>query len=211
MAPEKLGDFLQQQCKERGLSLRGLSMNAGLSPGTAHNYITRKYQPTLSPLNRLADYLGVKRQYLWQLAGLLDDMEYSDNTTWSDPRLRFYFAQADKLPEAERTVVVDTLKTIVGYFQARDQREGTNPFTSPATGLEIDSRAYHSLPSSLLLVRKIPQEAEFFICLFSLLTPSSQKLCFPILVAADLSVRLVGHTYLCTHHILRLSQSALLF
>lgn len=124
MATKELGDFLLQQCKERGLSLRGLSVNAGLGPGTAHNYIARKYQPTLSPLNRLADYLGVKRQYLWQLAGLLDDMEYSDKTTWSDPRLRFYCAQADKLPEAERTVVVDTLKTIVGYFQARDQREG---------------------------------------------------------------------------------------
>ena len=63
-------------------------MNAGLSPGTVHNIINRQFQPTVFSLNRLADYLGVKRQYLWQLAGILEDMDYDQRTTFCDPRLR---------------------------------------------------------------------------------------------------------------------------
>ena len=114
MAAKELGDFLRQCCKERGLSLRGLSINAGLSPATVHNIIKRQYQPTVFSLNRLADYLDVKRQYLWQLAGLLEDIDYSGE--FSDPRLRFHFAQADKLPETARNLVIDIIKAVIARF-----------------------------------------------------------------------------------------------
>jgi len=110
---KELADFLLQQCKQRGLSLRSLSINAGLSPGTVHNIIKRKYQPTLFSLNRLADYLGVKRQYLWQLAGLLEDMDYDAKTTFGDPQLKFHFAQADKLPEAARNLIIRIVAAII--------------------------------------------------------------------------------------------------
>ncbi len=93
MANKELGDFLVQQCKESDLSVRSLSVNSGLSPGTVHSIINRGYQPTLFSLNRLADYLGVKREYLWQLASLLEDMDYGDETTFDDPRLRFHLAR----------------------------------------------------------------------------------------------------------------------
>lgn len=75
---------MRQQCQEKRLSLRSLSINSGLSPGTVHNIINRDYQPKLNSLNRLADYLGVRREYLWQLAGLLEDMDYSPETTLSE-------------------------------------------------------------------------------------------------------------------------------
>jgi len=95
----ELGDFLLRECKQRRLSLRSLSINSGLSPSTVAGIIKRKYQPSLFLLNRLADYLGIKRAYLWQLVGLLQDMDYDTETTFGDPRLRFQLARADKLPE----------------------------------------------------------------------------------------------------------------
>jgi transcriptional regulator with XRE-family HTH domain len=117
LANNKLGDFIRQVCKERGLSLRSLSINAGLSPGTVNGLLNRQYQPSIFSLNQLADYLGVKRQYLWHLAGLLKDMDYSEDTVFSDPRLRFHLAQADKLPELARTLIVDVVKAVNGCFQ----------------------------------------------------------------------------------------------
>ncbi len=113
MANKELGDFLLEQCKARGLSLRSLSINSGLSAGTVHGIINRQYQPTLSSLNRLAGYLGVKRQYLWQLAGLLEDMDYDTKTTFEDPRLRFHFAQADKLPRAARNLIISLIEAVI--------------------------------------------------------------------------------------------------
>jgi len=80
--------FLLQQCKEQGLSLRKLSISSGLSPGAVRNIINRPYQPTVFSLNRLADYPGVKREYLWQLAGLPDDMDYGDAAS-GDPNSGF--------------------------------------------------------------------------------------------------------------------------
>jgi len=96
-------------------------MKSGLSPGTVHNIIKRKYQPTLFSLNRLADYLGVKREYLWQLAGLLEDMDYDSETTFSDPQLRFHFAQADNLPRAARSLIISIIQAIKTYVETGGQ------------------------------------------------------------------------------------------
>jgi len=117
LAKKELTEFLLEICKERGLSLRSLSINAGLSPATVHNIIKREYMPTLFSLNRLADYLGVKRQYLWQLGGLLEDMDYDAETKFGDPRLRFHFAQADRLPEAARNLIISIVAAIVAYLE----------------------------------------------------------------------------------------------
>jgi len=114
---KQLGDFLQQQCEQRGLSLRSLSIKSGLSPGTVHNIIKRKYQPALFSLNRLADYLGVKREYLWRLAGLLEDMDCDTETTFGDPQLRFYFARVDKLPKVARNLIISIIEAVIIFFE----------------------------------------------------------------------------------------------
>ena len=116
----QLGEFLLQQCKQRRISLRRLSINSGLSPATVHNIIKRQYQPTLYSLNKLADYLGVRREYLWQLAGLLEDMDYSDKAELSDSRLKFHFLQADKLPEPVRNLIVHIVRSIIDHFQTTE-------------------------------------------------------------------------------------------
>ena len=118
MPPEKLAEFLKLKCKERGLSLRALSVKAGLSPSTVRNVINRHYEPTIFTLNRLADYLGVRRQYLWFLAGLLEDMDYSTEGI-SDPLLKHQFVEADALLEADRSLVVNVLKSLIGELKQR--------------------------------------------------------------------------------------------
>ena len=116
LANKELSDFLVEQCRERKISLRKLSVSSGLSPGTVHNIIKREYQTTLFSLNRLADYLGVKREYLWQLAGLLEDMDYGSETNFNDPRLKFHFARVDKLPEPARNLIISIVAAIIAYL-----------------------------------------------------------------------------------------------
>jgi len=123
---KELADFLLEQCRQRRLSLRGLSISSGLSPATVHGIITRKYQPTIYSLNRLADYLGVKRQYLWQLAGLLEDMDYEDKT-FIDPQLKFHMAQVDKLPEAARRLIISIIESLIVFLETRIGKGGHSP------------------------------------------------------------------------------------
>ena len=105
----RLQAFLLETCKSRGLSLRRLSFNSGLSPGTVYSIINRKYQPTLYSLNQLADYLGVEREYLWYLAGLLEDTDI----TPGDTRLKSQLARADRLPDDIREYVVISIEQIL--------------------------------------------------------------------------------------------------
>ena len=126
MASKQLEEFVRQQCKEKGLSLRGLSIASGLSPGTLHNLINREYQPSIFSLNRLADYLGVRREYVWQLAGLLDDMDYGPEVPLTDPRLKFYFAKIDRLPENSKNLIINMLKALSDYFQPPDNEKASS-------------------------------------------------------------------------------------
>ena len=114
---EKLAGFLLDQCRQKRLSLRSLSINSGLSPATVHGIITRKYQPTLYSLNRLADYLGVRREYLWQLAGLIEDMDYDPENTLGDPQLRFHFARVAKLPRAAKNLIIGVIEATIIYLE----------------------------------------------------------------------------------------------
>ncbi len=116
MSTNELNDFLREQCQRRGLSLRSLSLKSGLSPGTVHSIIQRKYQPTLFSLNRLADFLGVRREYLWQLAGLLEDVDYDATTTFGDPQLRFHFTQVDRMPKAARSLVISLIEAVITFI-----------------------------------------------------------------------------------------------
>jgi len=109
----QLGEFLVEACKSKGLSLRRLSLESGLSPGTVYSIINRKYQPTLYSLNRLADYLGAKREYLWQLAGLIEDFDVVPG----DTRLKSQLTRAQELPEDARDLLSGVTEQILKHYE----------------------------------------------------------------------------------------------
>jgi len=117
---EELAGFLTRCCRDRKLSFRRLSVNAGLSPGTVHNIVKGKHRPNVSSLNALADYLGVKREYMWQMSGLLEDMDYNTETTFGDPQVRFHFAQVDRLPRNKRNLILSVIETLIVNLMATD-------------------------------------------------------------------------------------------
>jgi len=120
LSNKELSDFLTKYCKERGMSFRSLSMNAGLSPGTVHNILSGKSRPKVFTLNALADYLGLKREYLWQMAGLLEDMDYTTEVTFGDPQVKFHFAQVDKLPREKRNVILSVIEALIVNLKTED-------------------------------------------------------------------------------------------
>jgi len=126
---KELVGFLIQTCKEKGLSFRSLSVKAGLSAGTVHSIIYREYEPSLYSLNRLADYLGVKRQYLWKLAGLLRDEDLDDNLNNTDPRMSYYFEKFASLPKPARELVTHLIGDIINYHNNHHSnlKEPNNP------------------------------------------------------------------------------------
>jgi lambda repressor-like predicted transcriptional regulator len=116
---KELSDFLVQTCKERGLTFRSLSVKAGLSPATVHGIINRQYEPTLLSLNHLADYIGVKRPYMWKLAGLIEDIDHDAESKFVDPRMSFLLAEADNLSKPARDLIISILSAIIAFMKAK--------------------------------------------------------------------------------------------
>jgi lambda repressor-like predicted transcriptional regulator len=116
----ELVDFLLEQCRERGLSVRKLSLNAGLSPATIHNIIHRKYEPKVNTLNRIADYLGVDREFLWKLAGLTGGETSSLEATIDDPRVRLRLEQISRLPKDVRDRLFSVIDVLISLFARED-------------------------------------------------------------------------------------------
>lgn len=130
---QELSDFLRQECHKRGLSMRRLSISSGLSPATVHNILKREYQPTLTTLNLLADYLGVRRQYLWQLAGLLEDMDCGPGTDFTDTRLESYLARVDRLPDAAKNLVITLVGAVIAFLEAGETEPSVAPWVNDAS------------------------------------------------------------------------------
>lgn len=122
MATKELEDFLREQCAAKKLTLRSLSIEAKLSPGTVHGILKRDYQPSLFTLNQLADYLGVQRPYLWQLAGLLEDMDYDAATSIEDPQLKFHFNRVARLPASARSFVISVIEALIIFLEKQEKK-----------------------------------------------------------------------------------------
>jgi hypothetical protein len=72
-------------------------------------------------LNKLADTLGVKREYMWQVTGLLEDMDCTPATMISDPRLRFHFSRVDKLPMRAKNFSIDVIEAMILFLEDNER------------------------------------------------------------------------------------------
>jgi transcriptional regulator with XRE-family HTH domain len=113
MKHDELSSFITLKCKERRLSFRSLSLNAGLSQSTVHNIVSGKAMPNVTSLNAIADYIGVTRVFLWKLAGLLEDDDPQGGSDLHDPQVKYYFAKVDKLPDESKQLVLKVLDTLI--------------------------------------------------------------------------------------------------
>ena len=116
----ELTAFLIEYCRQKRLSLRALSINAGLSPGTVHNIIHRKYRPSVYSLNRLADYLGVEREYMWQIAGFINNTGDSPSDDCVDRRLESYSIRFNNLTQSGRDTVINVIGSLIDFLEQGD-------------------------------------------------------------------------------------------
>jgi hypothetical protein len=45
-------------------------------------------------------------------------MDYGNETTFTDPQLRFHFARADKLPKAARNLIIGLIEAVIVFFES---------------------------------------------------------------------------------------------
>lgn len=68
----RLGEWLNRQLQERNLSAREASKRAGLSNSAITRYMTEGGQPNLTSCHKLADFFGVPKETVLELAGHKD-------------------------------------------------------------------------------------------------------------------------------------------
>jgi len=60
------------------------------------------------------------------IGDLLGDMDYGPEAPLTDPRLKFYFARVDRLPENARNLIINMLKALADYFQPPDNKKASS-------------------------------------------------------------------------------------
>jgi len=119
---KEIAQYITDRCNESKLSYRSLSVKAGLSISTVHNIVSGKSRPNVFSLNSLADYLGVKREFLWRLAGLMEAEEMQSDGV-KDPRLQLYITQIDKMPSQKKEAVIRIIETLITNISGMDVKK----------------------------------------------------------------------------------------
>jgi len=67
---ESLGDYLEQRCRERGVSFQALSEEIKSGHGYIHAIATGRFSPAPKRLDAIADFFGDNRRILRILVGI---------------------------------------------------------------------------------------------------------------------------------------------
>lgn len=89
-----LGVWLENQIKQRGLTLNATAVYSGVSAATLSDMMNKDHVPKVELLFKLADYFETPRNRVLELAGYLESEPKKDNHV--DPYLR---DAADRLIE----------------------------------------------------------------------------------------------------------------
>ncbi len=111
-----LAAYLEQLCRERGLSLRAASMKAELGEATLGNVVRGYRHPDPSTLRKIALSFGLSEDALLEMAGHRTNLK--DNTVLeiSDPELRVYLSaeRINALPQRDQNLIKDILRHLMG-------------------------------------------------------------------------------------------------
>lgn len=103
-------DFIKDITAQRGLSLRGLSRETGISASTISRWCEGKQVPSPESCRILAEYLSVSTEHVLALAGHLRPL-HKENTDYL-PEFREYAARRypDELDEDIIAMIEDLIR-----------------------------------------------------------------------------------------------------
>lgn len=110
MAP--FGEYLREQRKKRGLSLRELENEVGISHNTLALYERKRAVPSVENGFKIAEYFGLPLEYF--LKGQAVISEFRDGT------LRDLFGEIDRLDDEDREIVKNYLQRFLKNRKERD-------------------------------------------------------------------------------------------
>jgi transcriptional regulator with XRE-family HTH domain len=105
-----LVDFIKDLTAQRGLSLRGLARETGISVSTLSRWCDGKQVPSPESCKVLAEYLSVSTEHVLALAGHLKPLHKEDKE--SLPEFREYAARRypDELDEDVIAMIEDLIR-----------------------------------------------------------------------------------------------------
>lgn len=111
-----LAAYLEQLCRERGLSLRSASMAAGLGEATLGNVVRGYRHPDPSTLRKIALSFGLSEDALLEMAGHRTNLKDGTIPEISDPELRVYLSaeRINALSQRDQNLIKDILRHLMG-------------------------------------------------------------------------------------------------
>jgi transcriptional regulator with XRE-family HTH domain len=119
-----LASYLEQLCRERGLSLRAASIAAGLGEATLGNVVRGYRHPDPSTLRKISLFFGLSEDALLEMAGHRTVPVEHSRPEISDPELRVYLSPEKINALSQRDL--NLLKEIMRHLleDPRELRDG---------------------------------------------------------------------------------------
>lgn len=107
---EDLVGFLTSLINRRGISPSRLAKEIGVSHATVSRWLARKDVPSPQSCEKLADYGGVRVEWLLSLARYLPALETAGATQWPEFREYARLKYPDELDEDVITMIEDLIE-----------------------------------------------------------------------------------------------------
>lgn len=115
---ENIVDFLRSLIRNRGIAPSRLAQEIGVSHATVSRWLSGKDVPSPKSCERLAEYSGVRVEYLLSLAHYLPVLETAGASQWPEFREYARLKYPDELDDDVITMIEDLI------MRRRRKREG---------------------------------------------------------------------------------------
>lgn len=121
--PALVGDWLGDELDRQGRKRRWLAIEVGVHPETVSRWVDNEAIPDAANCVKIADALGVDRDFLLDLAGHRPDAREPE-IDLSDPLISFAAMNQDKLTDAQKRAMIAMAKEFLkgqGYEVSGDE------------------------------------------------------------------------------------------